>query len=133
MKILLLSAIISLAVCKGYSQSKSLQDLVGRWEVLGDQVSGSGLVVADSSNIILTYNGDKKKVLEYKLDFSKSPIWFDFTVEEGDSALRVKSIIELIDNTHLKWQLFVNEERAENFSPTRGEFFYLKKSLTSIL
>ena len=133
MKMFLLSAIISLGVCQGYSQPKSFQDLVGRWEVLGDQVSGSGLVVADSSNIILTYNGDKKKVLEYKLDFSKSPIWFDFTVEEGDSALRVKSIIELIDNTHLKWQLFVNEERTEKFSPTKGEFFYLKKSLTSIL
>jgi hypothetical protein len=121
------------AVCKGFSQPKSFQELIGRWEVLGDQVSRSGLVVADSSNIILTYNGDKKKVLEFKLDFSKSPAWFDFTVEEGDSALRVKSIIELIDNTHLKWQLFLNEDRAEKFSPDKGEFFYLKKSLTSTL
>ena len=133
MKIFLLSAIILLSAVTGFSQSKTLQDLIGRWEVLGDSAFGSGLVVADSSNIILTYNGEKKKVLTYSLDFSKSPIWFDFTVEEADSIIKVKSILELIDHTNLKWQLFLNEERSERFSPVKGEFFYLKKSQTSTL
>src|SRR6185503_17044761 len=133
MKRFFIAGVILLFVNKGYSQTKSFEHLVGRWEVLGDQVAGSGLVVADSSNIILTYNGEKRKVLDFRMDFSKSPIWFDFTVQEGDSVLKVKSILELIDSAHLKWQLFLNEERTEKFSPTKGEFFYLKKSLTSTL
>jgi len=140
MKIGILAVLLFLTTGRLHSQASSYNarvnsfaDLVGRWEVLGDQAAGSGIVIADSSNIILTYNGEKKKVLTYALDFSKSPIWFDFTVEEGDSVIKVKSILELIDKTNLKWQLFLNEERSERFSPAKGEFFYLKKSPTSIL
>lgn len=125
--------LIGLSTGRSFSQTKTFKDLVGRWEVLGDQVAGSGLVVADSSNIILTYNGDKKKVVDFNLDFSKSPIWFDFTVTEGDSVIKVKSLLELIDSAHLKWQLFLNEDRTDKFTPAKGEFFYLKKSLTSTL
>jgi hypothetical protein len=133
MKRLVVIAFILLCTGESYGQVKSFQDLVGRWQVMGDQVAGSGLVVADSSNIILTYNGEKRKVMDYKIDFSKSPVWFDFSVQDGDSVLRVQSILELIDSSNLKWQLFLNEARTEKFTPAKGEFFYLKKSLTSTL
>ena len=133
MKFVYLCLMFLLVAGNSIGQQRTFQDLVGRWEVLGDQVAGSGLVVADSSNIILTYAGEKRKVLAFDLDFSKSPIWFDFTVQEGDSVIKVKSLIQLIDSANLKWQLFLNEERTESFTPTRGEFFYLKKAQTSIL
>jgi hypothetical protein len=126
-------AVFLLCVGKNFGQVKSFQDLTGRWQVVGDQAGASGLVVADSSNIILTYNGEKKKVLDLKIDFSKSPVWFDFAVQDGDSLLRVQSILEMIDSTNLKWQLFLNEVRTEKFTPARGEFLYLKKSMTSTL
>ena len=133
MKFFLIAGLLLTGMLNVHAQSKSFSNLVGRWEVLGDQITGSGLVVADSSNIILTYNGEKKKIHTYALDFSKSPIWFDFTVQENDSMVKVQSLLELIDSTHLKWQLFLNETRTEKFTPAKGEFFYLKKSASAIL
>ena len=133
MKVFFICLINLFFLVRGLGQTKNFNTLVGRWEVLGDQVAGSGLVIADSSNIILTYNGEKRKVLTFSIDFSKTPVWFDFTVQDTDSIIKVKSLIELIDSTHLKWQLFLNEERTINFTPSKGEFLYLKKSLTSTL
>jgi|GEM_PF-1297850 len=136
--ILLVGILIGIGTLEAQTQSyhakaNIFNDLVGRWEVMGDQVAGSGLVIADSSNIILTYNGEKKKILQFMLDFSKSPIWFDFTVQDADSVVQVRSLLELVDSTHLKWQLFINEERTEKFTPSKGEFLYLKKSQNSSL
>ncbi|HYC39769.1 MAG TPA: hypothetical protein VEB63_04710 [Chitinophagaceae bacterium] len=131
-RLILLTAFI-MSTCLVRAQQRSFKDLVGRWEVVGDAASGSGLIVVDSSNIILTHNGERKKILSFDIDFSRSPIWFDFTVPDGDSALKVNSIMELIDNTHMKWQLFLDGKRATGFNPSLGEFFYLRRSPNSSL
>jgi len=39
----------------------------------------------------------------------------------------VKSILEILNDNMIKWQLFVDEERSPHFSSTKGEMFYLRK------
>jgi hypothetical protein len=128
MKKMLIVFAVSLLAIKGISQQKQLKDLVGRWEVASNQKNAACLEVIDSSNIILSYNGEKIKLTDYKIDFTKSPIWFDFSTGTGDSAVLVKSLIEVVNDTMIKWQLFVDEERTPQFSSTKGELFFLKRS-----
>lgn len=127
-KILFILAIPVFAI-KGVSQQKKMKDLIGRWEIFGDKDNSATLDVIDSSTIILTYNGEKKKLTDYSIDFTKSPIWFDFsTAGDSNSVVAVKSLIEIMNDNMIKWQLFIDEERTPYFSASKGELFYLKKA-----
>jgi hypothetical protein len=122
--IVMMSVLIAL---NGFSQ-KNFKDLIGRWEIMDQQGSNATLEIIDSSTILLSYNGEKKKIIDYKIDFTKSPIWFDFSTSDTSSVVTVKSINEIQNDNMIKWQLFVDEERTPHFSSTKGEMFYLRKA-----
>jgi hypothetical protein len=127
-KIFILAGVFVLFSLPGFCQSKKIQDIIGRWTVIGEQGPEVRLEIIDSADIMLTYLGEEKKMLNYKIDFSKSPAWFDFSVKDTSSSMvNVKSIIEIINDGLIKWQLFVDENRPDHFSSGKGELFYLKK------
>jgi len=129
MKKLVLAIIVIASInSKGYGQQKKLTDLIGHWVIVNEKDSGASLEIIDSSTIILSYNGEKKKIIEYKIDFTRSPIWFDFSTTDTSSFVAVKSLLEIINDNTIKWQLFIDEERTEHFSSTKGELFYLRKT-----
>jgi hypothetical protein len=133
MKKIFLMLIILLAGKQAFNQQKQFKDLVGRWEIVGEKDDSASLEVIDSSTIILSYMGEKKKIIDYKIDFQKSPIWFDFsTVDSASSIVAVKSILEMLNDNMLKWQLFLDEDRTDHFSSTKGELFYLRKAKPAI-
>lgn len=132
MKKILLVLIVSFLTIKGMGQQKKLQDLVGRWEIVGERENGASLEVIDSSTIILVYGGERKKIRDYSIDFTKSPIWFDFsTIGDSASMVTVKSLIEIVSEGMIKWQLFVDEERTPHFSSAKGELFFLRKTIAT--
>lgn len=127
-KIFLAIIVIAFINVEGSSQQKNLKDLIGRWEIIGEQNAGACLEIIDSSTMILIYNGETRKIKDYKIDFAKSPIWLDFTTEDSTSVVIVKSILEIVNDNMLKWQLFLDEERSDHFSTSKGELFYLRKA-----
>ena len=112
----------------GFGQQKKLKDLIGRWEIVGEQNDSASLEVIDSSTIILSYMGETKKIIDYKIDFQRSPIWFDFSTGDSNSTVVVKTLLEIMNDSMIKWQLFVDEDRTDHFSSTRGELYYLRKA-----
>jgi hypothetical protein len=128
MKKILLVPIILFSAISAFNQQKNLKHLIGRWEIIDEQNSGACLEVIDSLTIILSYNGEKKKIIDYKMDFTKTPIWFDFATNDTSSLVAVKSLLEIVNENTLKWQLFVDEERTTYFSSSRGEMLYLRKA-----
>ena len=112
----------------GFGQQKKLKDLIGRWEIVGEQSDSACLEVIDSSTIILNYMGEKKRIVDYRIDFQKSPIWFDFSTGDSSSTVVVKSLLEIMNDSMIKWQLFVDEDRTAHFSSTKGELYYLRKA-----
>ena len=133
MKKIFLMLIVLFAGIQAFNQQKQFKDLVGRWEIVGEQGDSASLEVIDSSTIILSYMGEKKRIIDYKIDFQKSPIWFDFsTVDSASSIVAVKSILEMVNDNMLKWQLFLDEDRTDHFSSTKGELFYLRKAKPAI-
>jgi len=129
-KILIAVVILSFFGIKGFSQQKKLKDLIGRWEILGEQDASACLEVIDSSTMVLIYNGEKRKIIDYKIDFSKSPIWFDFSTGDSSSIVTVKSLLEIMNDNMIKWQLFMDEDRTLHFSSSKGELFYLRKTIS---
>ena len=119
---------ILVAGIRAFNQQKQLKDLVGRWEIIGEQSDSASLEIIDSSTIILNYMGERKKIIEYKIDFQRSPIWFDFSTGDSSSTVMVKSLLEVMNDSMIKWQLFVDEDRTEHFSSTKGELYYLRKA-----
>jgi len=113
---------------QAFNQQKQLKDLIGRWEIVGEQSDSACLEVIDSSTIILNYMGEKKRIVDYKIDFQKSPIWFDFSTGDSSSTVVVKSLLEIMNDSMIKWQLFVDEDRTDHFSSTKGELYYLRKA-----
>jgi hypothetical protein len=116
----------------GFGQQKTLKDLIGRWEIVGEQNDSASLEVTDSSTIILNYMGEKKRIIDYKIDFQKSPIWFDFSTGDSSSVVLVKSLLEIMNDNMIKWQLFVDEDRTDHFSSSKGELYYLRKAKSAI-
>ena len=110
----------------GFSQPKKLKDMIGRWEIAGEQ--GAILEIVDSATISLTYQGDTRQITNVKTDFTKSPFWFDFSTKYSSSVMQVKSLVEIIGDNMLKWQLFIDEDRTPYFSASKGEILYLKKT-----
>lgn len=125
MKRFIVMMLTAFIVLNGFSQ-RNFRDLIGRWEIIDQQGTNITLDI-DSSAILLSYNGEKKKIIDYKIDFTKSPIWFDFSTSDTSSGVTVKSILEILNDNMIKWQLFVDEDRTPHFSSTKGEMFYLRK------
>ena len=118
---------------EAFNQQKQLKDLIGRWEIVGEQSDSASLEIIDSSTIILNYMGERKKIIEYKIDFQRSPIWFDFSTGDSSSTVVVKSLLEVMNDSMIKWQLFVDEDRTEHFSSTKGELYYLRKTKPAVI
>jgi len=114
--------------CLGsFGQPKKFQNMIGLWEIVGEQDSGGGLQIKDSSTILIRFMGEEKTILRYNIDFSKSPYWFDFSCNDTASVSNFKSLIEFVGDDTLKWQIFTEGERADHFSSRTGELFYLKR------
>ena len=127
-RVIVIAGILVFLVTTGFGQQKKLKDLIGRWEIVGEQNDSASLEVIDSSTIILSYMGETKKIIDYKIDFQRSPIWFDFSTGDSSSTVFVKSLLEIMNDNMIKWQLFVDEDRTDHFSSTRGELYYLRKA-----
>src|SRR6188474_1067709 len=134
MKKIFLMLIILFVGTQAFNQQKQFKDLVGRWEIVSDQTDSASLEIIDSSTIILSFMGEKKRINDYKIDFQRSPIWFDFsTSDDSSSTVLVKSLLEIMNDNMIKWQLFVDEDRTDHFSSTKGELYYLRKARPSIV
>ena len=114
------------------TQIKKFRDIIGTWDVTEEQNAGASLQIIDSSTIVLTYMGEKKTITDYKIDFTKSPIWFDFSTKDSTSTLQVKTLLQILGDNMIKWQLFIDEDRPDHFSSSTGELFYLKRSKSNI-
>lgn len=108
-------------------QGRNFQNFIGNWEFVADGSEKGGLQIVDSSTIFIRFMGEEKKLIQYKIDFSKSPYWFDFSAKDTSSVSNFKSIIEFVNDDMLKWQVFVDEDRPDHFTSGSDDVFYLRR------
>lgn len=115
-------------VSNNTTHAKKFQSLVGVWQIVGEQDSDGYLEIIDSSTMVLRYMGEEKKITARKIDFNKSPCWFDFDTKDSGNVVTIKSLFEFVNDDMVKWQVFMGEERTNHFSSTKGELLYLRRS-----
>jgi hypothetical protein len=116
--------LLLIACCPGaWSQQVSIKDLVGRWETS----DGAGLEIIDSSRIFVTYGKERKPILSYQADFSKTPCWFDFVVKDTVQKLTTMKSLLLLDHDVLKWQVFDEGARPADFTADRGDVVVMRR------
>jgi len=105
------------------AQNTSIQSLVGRWQT----EDGAGLEIIDSSRMFVTYGKERKPILSYKADFSKSPCWFDFVVKDTAQKLSTIKSLLLLENDILKWQVFEEGDRPSDFATEKGDIVLMRR------
>ena len=124
MKGILMGLVLLALNTTGFGQNVSIKNLIGKWETS----DGAGLEIIDSSRIFVTYGKERKPVLSYQADFSKSPCWFDFVVKDTAQKLStMKSILLLQSNDVLKWEVFEDGDRPSDFTADKGEIVILRR------
>src|SRR5687767_3038069 len=101
--------------------------LIGKWEVVDSENRGMGLEIKDSTEIYIVYGEEKKRVSSFKADFSRSPAWFDFTVKDSTDVIQLKTLINLVNDDLVQWQLFDGPTRPDRFTEKEGEIVYMRR------
>lgn len=128
-RLTIILSVILLSSSHIHGQVKSYKDILGKWDIVGEDMPGASLEIFDSTKIFLTYMGEKRQVISPLLDTKKNPAWFDFTIIDSTSGpIQVKTIIQVYSNGVMKWQLFIEEDRSSYFTSSKGELMYLKKT-----
>ena len=109
------------------AQQKSLMSLAGRWEAVDADNASGGIEVVDSARLFLVYGDQKKAIISYKADFSKSPAWFDFTVKDGANTIELQSLMQFINDDLVQWQIFEGTSRPVHFANDTGDVLYLRR------
>ena len=118
------SLLLSLATV---GQTRSFLHLVGMWEAIGSEDRSGGLEIVDSAKIFLVYGDERRAVVSYKADFSKTPGWFDFTIKDSTGSITLKSLIQFINDDLLQWQVFEEDVRPAHFTQGGGQMVYLRR------
>jgi hypothetical protein len=109
------------------AQPRTISSLTGTWLAVDADNASGGIQVIDSAKMFLIYGDQKKPITSYKLDFSKSPAWFDFTVQDGQQNIQLKSLIQFINDDLLQWQVFEGTTRPVHFANEAGDVLYLRR------
>ena len=112
------------------AQIRNIKSLFGAWEAVDGANQSGGLVVLDSSQLYLVYGTSKMEIVSFKVDFSKSPCWFDFTIKDSTSSIQFKSLLQFINDDLVQWQVFEGDNRPDHFSTSKGDMIFLKRKHT---
>jgi len=106
-------------------QEKKIKPMIGLWEFADEENSKGSLEIIDKTTILLRFKSEEKKLLNYTIDFSKLPSWFDFSIRDTTSVQNFKSLIDFVNEDILKWQIF-DGERPNHYSSS-VDILYLKR------
>ena len=127
MKKILFVLLVLFAYTTGTAQQRSISSLTGTWVAADSENANGGIQVIDSTRMFLIYGDQKKPITSYKLDFSQSPAWFDFTVRDGAKSIQLKSLIQFINEDLVQWQIFEGTTRPVHFANEAGDVLYLRR------
>ena len=127
MKRVVLILVLMIFYGSAFAQSRSFAHLIGKWEAVDSENASGGLEVLDSSRLYLVYGTQKKPITGYRLDLSKSPGTFDFTVKDSMGNLSLKSLLQFINDDLIQWQVFDDAAMPAGFSPRPADVVYLRR------
>jgi len=80
-----------------------------------------------TKNHFTFYDGTSLVEGKYFIDYSKSPIWLDIKMADGEYKKLSKTIIEFIDKDRMKIYASFEEERPQKFDDDHRVIIFQKK------
>ena len=111
---------------KTVAQNCNLSLLLSHGEALPSKKGGSGFELADTGKIYLFFGKEHKPLLSFQADFSKSPKWFDFTVKDTAGNVRLQSLLQIINDDLVQWQL-IDSAQTDRFTSVKGNILFLRR------
>jgi hypothetical protein len=118
-----LSLFVVMTVQAQTGPKRTVQELVGMWR----NKSGAGLDIVDSNTVYIVRGHQRKLAFATLSDVHKSPATFTLTVKDSFKITTLKSLLLLVKDDVLQWQLFDSETRPVSFSYRRGDMLFLKR------
>ena len=115
MKSIILPALFFFCSITGFTQTRSLKDIIGKWQMPGNYGT---MEFIDSTHVVTSFNGKQIGSATYVMDFSKTPVWLDMTIRQGGRSSTVKQIVEFIDDDTIRWQSSTTNDRPKSFGQT---------------
>lgn len=109
------------------AQGHDIKSLIGKWEAVDFESRNGGLEVMDSAKLFIVYGNQRKEIVSYKADFTKSPALFDFTIKDSTETLNLKSLIQFINEDLIQWQVFEEPIRYASYTGKLGDIVYLRR------
>src|SRR4029078_6361628 len=80
-----------------WSQTKTYTDIIGKWEGKDDTEKFGRIEKIYSPSVLLEIPGEDIPKGTYKVDFSKSPIWFDVIINDGHREMILQGLLSFLD------------------------------------
>lgn len=118
-KLLILIILFSIHTVNAQQNKNSL---IGKWiGVSWENVSG-GIEFSINKTAKLLIKDKELSVKEYKIDYSKNPIWVDLIVEKNGQTFTLFGLAEFVDAKTIKWEIFPTRNKRLSFTGT-GKYY----------
>lgn len=116
MKKNILAFLLILLSVSVFAQKHTQKDLIGKWEGKDVRSEVGGLTFLMNSKVILSVRGSNSPAMGYTADFTSNPIKIDLSLTGPSGAqMKMKGLLQFVDNNTLKFQVFPNGDRPANF------------------
>ena len=126
-RILILCTNLFILSSFSFAQNRNIENLMGSWECIDQKNDRGSFEFLDSSKVYFTYMGEKKQVVNYKVDFSKTPYWFSLTLKDEKETIDIKSFLYFIDDNNIKWEVVLVDEDGKNLTDNSSEVVMLRR------
>lgn len=80
--------------------------IIGKWIGTDERNQTAGIDFSENGKAKLLMFNKEMPECDYKVDYQKNPIAIKFIVNQKGKVMTIYSLIEFIDSTTLKWELF---------------------------
>jgi len=112
-----------------FGQQKS-NSIIGKWTGIDDKNQTGGIEFLADGTARLIVQGQEMPSVEFKVDYSKDPIWVDLIVRNNDQTQTLVGLIAFIDSNTITWEIFPGskvDDRPTKFTGNTDTSVILKK------
>jgi uncharacterized protein (TIGR03067 family) len=118
MKALLIFLCLSLQIINSAAQYNKVD---GKWTGT-DETGDSAVLTFSGKTLIMEYEGEQASPCDYKIDYTKDPIWIDLIMKNEDQNEVIPALIKFIDDNTIKLEVFpFASSRPVKFSSESNE------------
>ena len=102
-KLLILMILFSIHSVNAQQKNNSI---IGKWIGTDERSETGGIEFSNNNTAKLLMMGKEMPITEYKVDYSKNPIWVDLIVKKNGQTMTLFGLIEFIDPNTIRWEVF---------------------------